>query len=179
MEYAAYRESDEQYVPSIVKMCIWMEVSRSGFYEWRGKPNRRRRRARLLALYIRKSFEIPMTRTGTAGSTRSGGLGLGRAGAVRSLMRRAGPGALQPRPWRVSLTEGDGQEHDIPDLVRREFTADAPGEKWSVTSPAFRRGEGWLYLATVIDCHTKAVIGWAADDTQDPADREGHRDGRP
>ena len=34
-EYAAYQESDEQYVPSIVKMCIWMEVSRSGFYEWR------------------------------------------------------------------------------------------------------------------------------------------------
>jgi len=33
VEYAAYQESDERYVPSIVKMCIWMEVSRSGFYE--------------------------------------------------------------------------------------------------------------------------------------------------
>ena len=37
VEYAAYQESDEQYVPSIVKMCIWMQVSRSGFYGWRDK----------------------------------------------------------------------------------------------------------------------------------------------
>ncbi len=32
-EYAACQESDDEHVPSIVKMCIWMEVSRSGFYE--------------------------------------------------------------------------------------------------------------------------------------------------
>ena len=31
-EYAAYQESDDEHVPSIVKMCKWMEVSRSGFY---------------------------------------------------------------------------------------------------------------------------------------------------
>ena len=35
---------------------------------------------------------------------------------VRSLMRELGLESCQPRPWRVSLTEGDGQEHDIPDL---------------------------------------------------------------
>jgi hypothetical protein len=44
-------------------------------------------------------------------------------------MRELGLEPCQPRPWRVSLTEGDGQEHDIPDLVKRDFTADAPGEK--------------------------------------------------
>jgi hypothetical protein len=39
------------------------------------------------------------------------------------------------KPWRFSLTEGDGQEHDIPDLVNRDFTADAPGEKMAAISP--------------------------------------------
>ena len=37
-EYAIYLESDERYVRSIVKMCTWMEVSRSGFYERHSKP---------------------------------------------------------------------------------------------------------------------------------------------
>jgi len=56
-EYAAYRESGHKYVPSIVKMCIWMEVSRSGFYEWRDKPESATAKRRgILALYVRKSF---------------------------------------------------------------------------------------------------------------------------
>jgi hypothetical protein len=57
-EYAIYLESGEQYVPSIVKMCIWMEVSRSGFYDWRARPESATAKRRgILALYIRKSFE--------------------------------------------------------------------------------------------------------------------------
>jgi hypothetical protein len=56
-EYAAYQESGEPYVPSIVKMCTWMEVSRSGFYSWRDAPESATARRRgMLALYVRKSF---------------------------------------------------------------------------------------------------------------------------
>ncbi len=73
---------------------------------------------------------ILMTRTVPPRPRGPGGLGV-PAGPelVRSLMRELGLEPCQPRPWRVSLTEGDGQEHDIPDLVKRDFTADAPGEK--------------------------------------------------
>jgi putative transposase len=157
VEYAAYQESDEQYVPSVVKMCIWMEVSRSGFYEWRSAPESATARRRgELALYVRKSFEDS---GGTYGYRRvhadlvAWGVPAGPE-LVRSLMR----------PWRVSLTAGDGQEHGIPDLVDRDFTADAPGEKMVGDITYISTWEGWLFLATVIDCHTKAVIGWAAGD---------------
>jgi hypothetical protein len=56
-ECAAYQESGGQYVPSIVKMCSWMEVSRSGFYGWRDAPESATAKRRgILALYVRKSF---------------------------------------------------------------------------------------------------------------------------
>jgi putative transposase len=131
-EYAAYQESSDEHVPSIVKMCRWLEVSRSGFYEWRSAPESAtaKRRAEL-ALVIGKSFDDS---DGTYGYRRvhtdlvAWGVSAGPE-LVRSIMRELGLEACQPRPWRFSLTEGDGQEHDIPDLVKRDFTAGAPGEK--------------------------------------------------
>ncbi len=167
VEYAAYQESDEQYVPSIVKMCIWMEVSRSGFYGWRDKPESATAKRRgVLALYIRKSFEDSDDTYGyrrVHADLAAWGVPAGPE-LVRSLMRELGLEPCQPRPWRVSLTEGDGQEHDIPDLVDRDFAAGSPGEKMVGDITYIPTWEGWLFLATVIDCHTKAVIGWAADD---------------
>src|ERR1039457_1220163 len=166
-EYAVYQESGGKHVPSIVKMCRWMEVSRSGFYEWRKAPESATvKRRGILALYITKSFGDSDETYGyrrvhadLAGWGVPAGPELGR-----SLMRELGLEPCQPRPWRFSLTEGDGQEHDIPDLVKRDFTADAPGQKMVGDITYIPTWEGWLYLATVIDCHTKAVIGWAADD---------------
>jgi putative transposase len=70
----------------------------------------------------------------------------------------------QPRPWRVSLTDNDGGDPAIPDLVNRDFTADTPGQKMVGDITYIPTWEGWLYLATVIDCHTKAVIGYAMND---------------
>ena len=164
VEYAAYQESGERYVPSIVKMCIWMEVSRSGFYEGRNAPESATAKRRgILALYVRKSFEDS---DDTYGYRRvhadlvAWGVPAGPE-LVRSLMRDLGLESCQPRPWRISLTEGDGQVHDIPDLVNRDFTADAPGGKMVGDITYIPTWQGWLYLATVIDCYSKEVIGWA------------------
>jgi hypothetical protein len=56
-EYADYQESDDEHVPSIVQMCRWMEVSRSGFYEWRNAPESATAKRRgILALVVKKSF---------------------------------------------------------------------------------------------------------------------------
>jgi transposase InsO family protein len=85
-----------------------------------------------------------------------------RAGPV--CHARAGPGALPAEALAVQPDRGDGQEHRIPDLVRRDFTAGAPGLKMVGDITYIETWEGWVYLATVIDCHTKAVVGWAMDD---------------
>jgi putative transposase len=166
-QYAANSATNVKDDPPVGKMCAWLGVSRSGFYEWRHRPaSATMRRREELKLYIARSFDDS---DGTYGYRRVhadlAGWGL-RCGPelVRALMRELGLEPCQPRPWRFSLTEGDGQEHRIPDLVNRDFTADAPGTKMVGDITYIPTWEGWVYLATVIDCHTKAVIGWAMDD---------------
>jgi putative transposase len=154
-------------VPPLTRMCVLMEVSRSGFYEWRDRPaSATAERREELKLFIRKSFD-------DSDST----YGYRRVHAdlvcwdvpcgpelARSLMGELGLEPCQPRPSRDGLTEQDGQEHHIPDLVRRDFTAAAPGRKMVGDITYIPTWEGWVYLATVIDCHTRAVVGWAMDD---------------
>jgi putative transposase len=166
-EYAADTIANTEPALPIIKMCALLEVSRSGFYEWRGRPaSATAERREELKLFIAKSFDDS---DGTYGYRRvhadlaDWGVPCGLE-LVRSLMRELGLEPCQPRPWRFSLTENDGQEHHIPDLVQRDFTADAPGLKMVGDITYIETWEGWVYLATVIDCHTKAVIGWAMDD---------------
>lgn len=152
--------------PSITQMCAWLRVSRSGYYEWRSRPDsasaKRRNELRLL---IAKAFEDS---DGTSGYRRVAAQ-LARwgvqAGAelVRALMRELGLVACQPRPWRPVTTK-QGQAGPIPDLVARDFSAAAPGEKMVGDITYIPTWEGWLYLATVIDCATRKVVGWAMDD---------------
>jgi transposase InsO family protein len=151
---------------AVVKMCEWLEVSTSGFYEWLGRPESATatRRGRLSSL-IAQAFDDS---DGTYGHRRVHAQ-LARWGEhcttelVRGLMRALGLVACQPRPWRLSLTDG-GDAGSIPDLVNRDFTAAAPGVKMVGDITYIPTWEGWLYLATVIDCHTKEVVGWATGD---------------
>ncbi|MCW2938668.1 MAG: Integrase catalytic region [Actinomycetia bacterium] len=166
VEHAANTTNTESAL-SIVRMCALMEVSRSGFYEWRERPaSATAERRENLKLYITKSFDDS---DGTYGYRRvhadlaDWGVPCGPE-LVRSLLRELGLESCQPKPWRFSLTENDGQEHHIPDLVQRDFTAGAPGQKMVGDITYIPTWEGWVYLATVIDCYTKAVVGWAMDD---------------
>jgi putative transposase len=152
---------------SIVKMCQWLGVSSSGYYEWQGRAvSATATRRDRLALLIGEVFADS---DGTYGHRRVHAQ-LARWGEraslelVRALMRELGLVACQPRPWRHSLTEADAAAAPIPDLVRRDFTADAPGRKMVGDITYIPTWEGWVYLATVLDCHTKAVVGWAVDD---------------
>jgi len=152
--------------PAITRMCAWLEVSRSGYYEWRSRPeSATARRREELKLLIQKAFDDS---DGTYGYRRIwwqlARWGV-RAGAelVRALMRELGLVACQPRPGRPSTTV-QGQAGPIPDLVNRDFGAEVPGAKMVGDITYIPTWEGWLYLATAIDCATRKVIGWAMGD---------------
>lgn len=74
-------------------------------------------------------------------------------------MRRVGLEACQPRAYR--RTTVPGQAPPPADHVRRDFTASRPGEKLAGDITHIRTGEGWLYLATVIDLCSRKVAGWS------------------
>lgn len=150
----------------MTKMFAWIGVSSSGFYEWasRGASATAKRREQLKTLI----GAIFADSDGTYGYRRihavlsrsqiPAGLEL-----VRALMRQLGLVACQPKPWRpVTTIAGDAGE--LPDLVRRDFTATSPGTKLVADITYIRTWQGWLYLATVIDCATKACIGYAMAD---------------
>jgi putative transposase len=82
---------------------------------------------------------------------------------VRALMRELGLVTCQPRPWRPE-TPQQGPAGPIPDLVNRDFSATVPGAKMVGDITYIPTWEGWLFLATVIDCATRKVIGWAMGD---------------
>jgi putative transposase len=118
--------------PGVVQMCEWLEVSKSGYYEWRSRPQSAAgERRELLKIKIKALFEANNEEYGYrrmhAALVRGGEQVSGEL--VRQLMRELGLEPCQPKPWRRSLTAQDGQAGPIPDLVKRDFTAGKPGEK--------------------------------------------------
>lgn len=155
-----------EYLYPIIKMCGWLEVSRSGFYDWRDRPQsataqRRAELTVLIRVIFKQSDETYGYRRVHAEVWRRGAEASPEL--VRSIMRSEGLVACQPRPWRFCLTE-QGTTGPIPDLVGRCFTAEEPGTKFVGDITYIATWQGWVYLATVIDCATKAVVGFAMDD---------------
>jgi putative transposase len=153
--------------PTIVQMCEWLGVSKSGYYDWRSRPpSAAAKRRELLKIKIRALFEANNEEYGY----RRMHAALVRGGEqcypelVRDLMRELGLEPCQPRPWRHSLTEQDGAADPVPDRVNRDFAAEKPGQKMVGDITYIPTWEGWLYLATVIDCATRKIVGWAMDD---------------
>lgn len=150
----------------IIKMCRWAEVSRAGFYEWRNRtPSATALRRQALAVRIGELFA---EHDGTYGYRRIHHE-LHKAGVeacpelVRQVMVDEGLVACQPRPYRVT-TVADREQRGPEDLCERDFTADAPGTKLVGDITYVRTWAGWVYLATVIDCYSRMVIGWAMAD---------------
>ena len=164
-EYAALA-GDEACAPTITQMCEWLGVSKSGYYDWMSRPqSETEKRREILKLKIRALFEANNEEYGYRRMTEALRRGGEQAGdeTVRKLMRELELVPCQPRPWRHSLTE-QGPAGPIPDLVNRDFSAGKPGEKMVGDITYIPTWEGWVYLALVIDCATRMIVGWAMDD---------------
>ncbi|MDO3651313.1 IS3 family transposase [Nocardia mangyaensis] len=155
--------ASEEGSHAVAPMCRWAKVSRSGYYEWRNrKPSATAQRREVLEAEVRFCFSHS---DGTYGYRRVHAQ-LARwgtsvdPGTVRTIMRELGLVACQPRPWRP-ITTIAGDTSDLPDLVRRDFTADRPAAKLVGDITYIRTWEGWLYLASVLDCFSKKVVGYA------------------
>lgn len=184
MKYALIYSEEGSY--SISAMCRWAKVSRSGYHDWKTrKPSARARHREVLEALVRHSFDQSDETYGyrrVHADLRRWGYTVDDE-TVRMIMRDLGLVPCQPRPWRPITTIPGEDATATPDLVERDFTADEPGLKLVGDITYIPTWEGWLYLATVLDCFSKKVVGYAMADhlrtelvtaALDMADRNGH-----
>lgn len=88
---------------------------------------------------------------------------------VDRLMRDEGlSGAVRGRRHRTTVPGGKDTKR-APDLVDRDFTAEAPNRKWVTAFTYCRTWAGFVYVALVIDCFSRAIVGWHAATVKDTA----------
>lgn len=157
--------ADDSVRTAVADRCRWLEVSASGFYNWRSRPQSATSKRRdSLAQQIRVFFDASH---GTYGYRRIHA-DLRAAGIecspelVRSIMREHELVPCQPRPFRTTTESGD--DAGVPDLLQRDFTADRPGMKFVGDITYIHTWQGFVYLATVIDCFSRKVVGWSIAD---------------
>lgn len=151
---------------TVSRMARLLEVSRSGFYAWSKRlPSKRAVRAEKIeakiAWFHGESDEV-------SGSPRilvdlrEDGEVISRK-TVAKAMRRLGLRGICPRQWRTT-TQRDGRDTYPPDATQRVWDTGVLNAVWVGDITYLRTWEGWLYLATVIDAHSRRVIGWAIAD---------------
>jgi putative transposase len=148
---------------SIARMARLLEVSRSGFYAWltRGPSARALRTERIdakIAWFHGESDEVSGSPRIVV-DLREDGEVISRK-TVATAMRRLGLRGICPTTWRTT-TITDTQDSYPPDAVTRVWDTGMVNRVWVGDITYLRTWEGWLYLATVIDAHSRRVIGWA------------------
>ena len=149
-------------------MCRLLGVSASGFYEWLGRPPSARSLANAqLLVRIRESFALSQQTYGSPRVWKDLVVAGERCGENRiaRLMRLAQLRA-QLKPRRKPTDAGMRPEHSIaPNVLERDFAAAAPNRKWAADFTYIWTGEGWLFLAVVVDLFSRRVVGWSMQPT--------------
>jgi putative transposase len=148
-------------------MCSVLEVSASGYYAWRARPESTRFPAdRVLLESIRRVHAESRRRYGSPrvhAALQAEGHRVSRNRVAR-LMHRHGIRVRTKRRFRVT-TDSKHAFPLAPNLLDRQFTASGPNKVWLADITYIPTGEGWLYLAVVLDLFSRKVVGWAMRDT--------------
>ena len=155
--------------------CRWLGVSESWFYKWRDRPPtpRQVRRAGLDAA-VKASFDDSGGTPGTYGSPRvwedlvAEGWQVSVNTVAASMARQRLVGRC-PKRKRRCLTRPDKAAAPVPDLVKRDFTAEAVDQRWCGDLTEIPTEEAKLYLATVLDLASRRLAGFALGEHHDSA----------
>jgi transposase InsO family protein len=153
----------------IKRMCSVLEVSENGYYNWRkrGKSQRKQDDEQLVSRIEDAYHE----NRGVYGSPRiyaeltAQGIKCGRKRIAR-LMREHNISARRKRR-QAKKTDSSHSSPIAPNLLERDFTADAPNKKWLTDMTFIATEEGWLYLAGVLDAYSRKLVGWAMGQNHD------------
>lgn len=161
MKYAWIDNNRDLY--PIARLCRLLEVSRSGYLQWRDRPPSRRARANVLldaqvaAVHAQSGGSYGRLRVLHA--LRAAGVHAGHE-RIRCSLRRQGLRSTYRRPYKV--TTNSRHRHAIaPNVLERRFDGWKPDQAWSCDITYLPTAEGWLYLACVLDLGTRAIVGWS------------------
>jgi putative transposase len=153
-------------------MCRVLKVSRSGFYDWRSRRDQRMKAQEDDSLLAEKVFAIYKESRGTYGhrsileDLRKKGINQSRRQILKA-MRNLALKAI-PLPTRPYPSPRDMNEHEAcKNRLRRKFTAKQPNRYWVGDITYLWTGEGWLYLATVLDLYSRKIVGWSISNKPD------------
>jgi putative transposase len=155
---------------SLTRLCRCLRVTRSGFYAWRGRPeSARAQRDRKLKVLVQTSFEASKQRYGSPRIHRDlleQQESVSRKRVIR-LMQEEGLKARVRKRFKCTTVS----DHDQPvaaNLLDRQFTAEAPNQRWVGDTTEFVIGEsGKLYLAAILDLCSRFIVGWAVSAVND------------
>jgi putative transposase len=151
-------------VGSVERLCGALGVSVSGYYAWRNRPPSQRQQTD--AVLLRAIQTAHQAGRGLYGSPRihaalrQQGLCCSRKRVAR-LMRQHGIHSRRRRKRRLRTTDSRYNRPVAPNLLKRDFSANAPNEKWVGDIVAIWTDEGWLYLAALLDTYSRMIVGWA------------------
>jgi putative transposase len=148
---------------TVALMCQVLAVSRSGFYDWRGRaPSDRAQASAYLATAVHRVFAEHKGRAGAPRITkqlRAEGQTVGKHRVAR-VMRSECLRAKAAKKYKAT-TNSNHNLPVAPNLLEQDFTAVAPNQKWVSDITYLWTEEGWLYLAVVLDLYSRLVVGWA------------------